>query len=228
MVPLSRRRVLLAVGVVLVTVPLWAPALDVTGHDHEYRTADVVVDDNRVSVPGRHVRLTGLDGVDCFAEREPSRRCGFEARLLAGDTVRADYPNLRHVSGDPSLAAPERYVAFSGDGRVFERTTAWNESAGTYVLGLDRVSAARVLDEAARPLAVQPDPVRRAVATGSVRADEPLDDSRLVETGDGYVLVYGAGPRTLLSAAPGAERVFEALAVLGGLLAFARAESPGE
>jgi hypothetical protein len=220
--PPSRRSALLAVGVVLVTVPLWAPALDVTGHDYEYRTADVVVEDNRVSFPDRNVRLTEVDGVDCFAEVEPSRRCGFEAQLLAGRTTRADYPGVRHVSGDPSLAAPERYVAFSGDGRVFERTTDWNGSAGAYVLGLERAAAARALDEAARPLDVQPRPVRRAVATGSVRVEEPLGDSRLVGTADGYVLVYEAGPRTLLSADPAAERVLEGLAVAAGLLVLTR------
>jgi hypothetical protein len=217
-----RRSILLVVGVVLVTVPLWAPVLDVTGHDYEYRAAQVVVDDNRVSLAGEHLRLAGVEDVDCFHEREPSRRCGFESRLLDGASMRAPYPGVRHVRGDPSLATSERYVAFAGDGRVFERTTEWNDSAGTYVLGLTRANASRVVAHVARPVSQYDRPIRRAVETGAARADDPLAEHELVEADGRYYVVYDAGRRTFLSAKPLTERLFEAVAVLAGVAAFRR------
>ncbi|MFB6121869.1 MAG: hypothetical protein ABEJ78_00210, partial [Haloferacaceae archaeon] len=94
-----RRTLLLVLGVALVTVPLWAPALDVTGTDYEYGAALVRVDGDRLSIPGQHPRLDGVEGIDCFHDVHPSRRCGFESRLVDGGTVDAPYPGVRHVAG---------------------------------------------------------------------------------------------------------------------------------
>ncbi|WP_423750810.1 hypothetical protein [Salinirarus marinus] len=218
-----RRTLLLALGLVLVTVPLWAPPLDVTGDDYDYRAAQVAVDDNRLSIPGRHPWLAGVEGVDCFHEQSPSRRCGFESRLLDGAAVRAPYPGVRHVAGDPTLVASERYVAFSGDGRVFERTTEWNDSAEAYVLGLERADASRVVDGVARPVAQYNYPIRQTVKTGSARAADPLSEPELVESSGRYYVVYEAGTRTFLSANPLTERLLEWVAVVAGVLAFRRA-----
>ena len=223
MVGTPRRLALLAIGALLVTTPVWAPALDVTGRDYEYRAALVTVEDDQLEVPGRHPRLAGLENVDCFHEREPSRRCGFESRLLNGSSLRAPYPGVRHVAGDPSLETSERYVAFAGDGRVFERTTEWNDTAGTYVLGLERVDAGRVLDDAARPVDEYARPVRRTVATGSARADEPLPEPTLVTSSGRYYVVYTAGTRTFLSELPLTERLLELGAIAAGALALRRA-----
>jgi hypothetical protein len=147
MVDSPRRTVLLALAVLCVTTPVWASALDITGREYQYRAALVTVEDERVRVVGDHPRFTGFDSIDCFHERVPSRRCGFESRLIDGSSIRAPYPNVRHVSGNPSLDAREQYVAFAGHGQVFERTTQWNDSAGAYVLGLVRVDGREVLAE---------------------------------------------------------------------------------
>lgn len=218
----SRRTALVAAGLLLVSVPLWAPAADVTGQDYEYRAVDLVVAENRVHVPDDPVRVESPRGLDCFHEVVPSRRCGFEARLLDDGPLPADYPNVRHVSGEPSLEFRERYVAFAGDGRVLRRTTGWNGSAGAYVLGLERANAS----EAVEAVSVDADrvdpPVRRAARTGSARADDPLAAGRIVDTGDGYRLVYGVGRRSLLSEEPLLERLLEFGAILAGLVALQR------
>jgi hypothetical protein len=218
----SRRTALVAVGLLLVSVPLWAPAADVTGHDYEYRSTDLVVAENRVQVPGSPVLVESPRGLDCFHEVVPSRRCAFEARLLDGDRLRADYPNLRHVRGEPSLEFRERYVAFAGDGRVYRRTTGWNDSAGAYVLGLERANASLAVGAVSTDADRADRPVRRAARTGSASADEPLERARIVDTATGYRLVYEAGGRTLLSEKPLLERLLELGAVLAGLVALQR------
>jgi hypothetical protein len=218
-----RRFALLAVGLLLVTTPVWAPLLDVTGRDYQYRAARVSVEDDRLRIPGDHPRLAGLDDVDCFHERLPSRRCGFESRLIDGSSVAATYPGVRHVAGDPSLDASEPYVAFAGDGRVFRRTTGWNDAAGRFVLGLERVNASRALADAAHPVEQYAPPVRRAVERGSSQADDPLAEPALVTAGGRYYVVYTAGTRSVLSAEPRTERSFELGAVVAGVLALRRA-----
>jgi hypothetical protein len=205
-----------------VSVPLWAPAADVTGHDYEYRATDLVVAQNRVHVPDSPVRLESPRGLDCFHEVVPSRRCAFEARLLGGDRTRTDYPNVRHVGGEPSLEFRERYLAFAGDGRVFRRTTGWNDSAGAYVLGLERANASRAVGAVSTDVDRADPPVRRAARTGSALADEPLEAARVVDTAEGYRLVYEAGGRTLLSEKPLLERLLELGATLAGLVALQR------
>lgn len=223
----ARRTVFVALGIVLVTLPLWAPALDVTGRDYEYRAAAVTVEDDRISVSGDRPQLSGVEAIDCFEEWLPSRRCTFEASLLDDGPVRADYPSIRSVSGDASLDAPERYVAFTGDGRVFERTTDWNASTGAYVLDLRRVNASRVLADAARPVDRYDRPVQRAVTTGSAQTDDSLPEPALVASDDRYYVVYTASTRTFLTEQPFTERVFSAGAVLAGVLALRRAWSGG-
>lgn len=123
----------------------------------------------------------------------------------------------------PSLDAPERHVAFPGDGRVFERTTGWNGSAGTYVLDLERANATRVLERASRPVDQYPPPVGRAVETGSSRADEQLEDPVLVESGGRYYSVSTTGTRTFLSEKPFTERLFELVAIAAGAILLWRA-----
>jgi hypothetical protein len=217
MVESHRTVAILVLALALVTVPVWAPPLDVTGRDYEYRSTEVTVSNNSLSIPGRAPRLTAFEDVSCFRSLEPTRRCGFEGQLVDGDTVTVDYPGVRHVSGDPLLASAERYVAFPGDGRVFRPTTGWNESRDAYVLGLERVNASRVLDEASRPLDSVRGPVRRAIESGSARVDEPLDEPRLVDTASGYAIVYETGTRSFLSEKPLTERLFETVSIIAGV-----------
>lgn len=224
----SRRQLLhLGLGLLLVTAPIWAPPLDVTGEEYEYSATLVTVDDNRLDVPREPPRPSGIPGVDCFESYAPSRLCGFDSTLVDGPPSEAPYPGLRHVAGEPSLVAPDRYVAFTGDGRVYERTTAWNDSAETYVLGLERANATRVLERGSLPVRDYPAPVRRAVETGSASADEPLSEPVLVASSGRYYAVYTTGSRTFLSERPFTERLFELVAVLGGatLLASGRRDA---
>ncbi len=216
-----RQTSLVALGLLLVTVPLTAPPLDVTGHDYEYRAVQVRVDDDRLVLAGDAARLRGVAGMDCFHELVVTRRCALEASLLDGRT-RADHPAVLRLTGDPTLDAESRYVAFAGDGRVFERTTEWEN--GSYVLSLDRVSATRALEDVSRPVETQPLPVRRTVETGGARAAERLEPrSRLVESSGRYYVVYEAGLRSDLVEKPFTERVFEGAAVVAGVLVLRRA-----
>jgi len=50
-----RSQALLAVGIALLTTPVWAPALDLTGPDYVYRSAEV-------TTPDDEVRLNTTDG----------------------------------------------------------------------------------------------------------------------------------------------------------------------
>lgn len=220
-----RQRVLLVLGVLLLTTPLWAPPLDVTGPDYEYRAALVTVEENRVDVPREPPLPRSVPSIDCFPAPEPSRLCGFEAGLIGSPSVKASYPGGRHVVGGPSLEAPEQYVAFPRDGRVFERTTEWNESIDTYVLDLRRANATRVLEKASRSVGQYPAPVRRAVHTGSAQADEPLPDPILVTSSGRYYAVYTTRTETILPEKPFIERVFELVAILSGAVLLLRAGS---
>lgn len=211
-----RHRALLVLGVLLLTTPIWAPPLDVTGPDYQYSAALVTVEENRVDVPREPPRPRSVPSIGCFPAPSPSRLCGFESRLVGSPPVEAPYPGVRHIAGDPTLDAPERYVAFPDDGRVFERTTAWNASVGAYVLDLRRANATRVLEEASRPVGQYSSPVRRAVETGSSRAAEPLADPILVTLSGRYYAVYTTGTRSTLSEMPFTERVFELVAIVGG------------
>lgn len=163
--------------------------------------------------------------ISSFPAPEPSRLCGFESRLIGSPSVEASYPGVRHVAGNPTLAAPEEYVAFSSDGRVFERTTAWNESSAAFVLDLRRANATRVLKEASNPVGQYPSPVRQAVETGSAQANEPLPDPVLVTSSGRYYVVYTTGTETILSEKPFTERVFEFVALLSGAVLLWRAGS---
>lgn len=214
----SRRHVRLLVGLLLVTSPLYAPALDVTGHDYEYRSTRVVAEDDRVRVVnGSDLPLYygGVDGIDCLYEYPISRLCVHDAGLLNG-TRRADHPDVLAVTGRAPIHADERYVAFTNDGAVYERTADWQ--SGNYVVGLERVSAEKALDDVAtHPDHVSPQ-VLTAIEERSVRTDARLSDAnRLVKTTDGYFVVYEESRRAgFLDAKPKTERYLEWFAVLLG------------
>jgi hypothetical protein len=219
-----RRLALLAVATLLITTPVWAPAADVTGSDYEYRAALVTVEDNRLEVVGDHPRLDGIDGVDCLRERLPTRLCAFESALLDDSARRAPYPGVRHVAGDPSLDSPERYVAFPGDGRVFRRTTGYDDSQEAYILRLERVDATDVLAEQATSIDAVSRPVRETVETGSARVDsDPITEPILVTTNGRFYVVYSAGQQSFLSEKPLTERLFELGAIALGIVTLRRA-----
>ena len=214
----TRRHARVLLGLLLVTSPLYASALGVTGHDYEYRSTRVVADENRISVANGSDLLRfdeGVAGINCFYEYPISRLCVHDAGLLNG-TRRADHPNVLDVTGRAPIHADERYVAFTNRAPVYERTADWRN--GHYVVGLERVSAEKALED----VAIHPDHVSSQVMTaieqGSVRTDEPLSDANaLVKTSDGYFVVYEQGRRsTFLDANPGRERLLEWVAVMFG------------
>ncbi len=138
----------------------------------------------------------------------------YEARALNG-TVAADHPNVVSVSGSAHVHNDEQYVSFDADSRVFRRTADWRY--GSYVLGLERVSARDALNDVALEKRHAPEPMVTAVETGSVTTDRKIEHAnRVVKTSEGYFLVYQSGRQSDLSAKPGTERLFEWVAVLLG------------
>jgi hypothetical protein len=198
-----------------VTAPLWAPALNVTGPTYEYRSADLTVQDDRIAF-GDTRPADGLEGVACFSVGV-DRRCALAANMVNGTAVRTGYPGVEAGSGYAGelLTTPEEYVAFRDDGRVFERTTRYDETDEAWVLGLERVDARAALTE----VAVEPrrEAVRRAVESELGLASEPLEEGLVVETDDGFAVVYTAGLRQSLTEQPVAERGLEAIAVVVGI-----------
>jgi hypothetical protein len=207
--------VVLVLGLLLVTTPIWAPPLDVTGRDYEYRSTPVTVENNRLEASDSKSQVRTIADIGCFKHPRPSRLCGFESALINASAISAPYPGVRHVAGEPSLESPHRYVAF-GDGRVFERTTGWNDTTEAYVLALHRANATHALAESASPARQYPQPIQRAVETGSARADDPLGEPVLAERDDSYYSIHTARSRSFLSAQPRTERLLELIAVIGG------------
>ncbi|WP_436910641.1 hypothetical protein [Halosimplex marinum] len=215
MARLTAGPVALVVGLALVTAPLWAPALNATGPTYEYRSPGLSVEDDRIAFADTRP-ADGLDGVACFSV-DVSRRCALAAVLTNGTTVGTGYPGVEADAGYAGelLTAPEEYVAFRGDGRVFERTARYDETADEWVLGLERVDAWDVLSE----VAVEPrrDAVRRAVESEFGLAPEPLDEGLVVETNDGFAVVYTAGTRGSPVERPAVERAIEGISVAFGV-----------
>lgn len=221
-----RSRTLLAAGLVLLTVPLWAPVADVTGPDHVYRTASVTVDGDELRMTQQGYFEGPTDQIACLSSRatvEFDRGCFLETGLRDGNaTVR--YPAIGSFSGDPRVEVP-RYVVFGTAGPVYRRTLGYDAATNSFELGLRRVDPEAALAEAsvdgdrARPA------VRRALRTGEARTDEPLGlgPGRLYAHDGGYAVVYEAGERTFLSAEPLLERLLEGVAVALGALAVFRA-----
>lgn len=217
-----RSRALIALGFVLVTVPVWGPVADVTGSDYVYRTAAVTVDGDEV-VMNTTGHVSGpTDRIACMsaeATLDYDRHCYLESRLRNGSVV-VDYPGISRFSGDPRVRGPD-YVVFGPVGQPYRRTVAYNDSRAAFVLGLEPVAPERALADAARTYDSAPDPVQRAIRTGSARTDEPIrgHPATLYERpDDGYTVVYSHRRASLLSAEPGAERVLEAVAVVLGAL----------
>jgi hypothetical protein len=225
MVQSPRKLALIAFALFLMTAPIWAPPLEITGREYEYSAALVTVEDNRIQIPRDPPRPQRIDGISCFGERFPSRLCGFESGLLDGTSRAAPYPGVRHVSGSPSLAAQDQYLAFSGDGRVFRRVTRWNESSQSYRLRLERVSARQALSDISNPIHLYPEAVREAARTGTSQSTEDLQEAVVVESSGRYYAVYPTSTESFLAERPGAERVLELLAIVGGAALLMRARS---
>ena len=206
-----RSQALLGVGIALLTTPLWAPALDLTGPDYVYHSTEVTIADGEV-------RLNASDGgaiaspTDQVACMDPldateDRGCLLEARLENESTTVS-------ANAAPHLSSPE-YFVFGRAGPIYRRAESGTEP---HTVGLERVDPAAALAN------VSHDPrravVERALGTGEVRTSDPVDlgedGSTLYAYGGGYAVVYEAATPVWLSAKPAVERGFEALAVLFG------------
>ncbi|MDS0259364.1 hypothetical protein NDI56_08170 [Haloarcula sp. S1CR25-12] len=222
-----RRTALLVMAALFITTPVWGPALDITGRDYQYQAALVTVDDNRIQVEGDHSELNGFDAIDCFEEPRHSRRCAVESRIVNGSSIQAPYPGARNGARSSRLDVREPYVAFADTGRVYERTTGWNDSAEAYVLGLERTNASRVFELYSQPVGQSARPVRRTVETGSAWADDSLSEPVLVSSSGRYYIVYVADTRSTLGEKPLTERLFELISFGIGILLFERARRGG-
>ncbi|SDM08684.1 hypothetical protein SAMN04487949_0793 [Halogranum gelatinilyticum] len=223
------QRALLVLGLLLVTVPLYAPALDVTGTDYHYEATEITAEDNELTfVDDRPRRLYyGLSGFDCYGT-PADRSCALEAATLDGPVV-APHPTITEATGADFLDTDEPYLAY-GDGRVYDYTAEWNGSERAFVLGVERVNAVEALDQVATPARHAPTPALNAVRTGTATTDGPLwgDDSReahIVEYEGDYYVVSVQFYSPSLSENPLLERLLEGISVAFGLAVLARVRS---
>jgi hypothetical protein len=219
-----RSQALLAVGIALLTTPVWAPALDLTGPDYVYRSTEVTAADGeiRLNTSDGGFSATPTDQVACLdvVGAQEDRGCLLEARLRNGSvTVPAN--------AAPQFSTPEYFVLGSA-GPVYRRVETESEP---HRVGLERVDPESALANASfdprRPA------VERALREGRVRTGEPIglgdDGSDLYAYDGGYAVVYEAATPVGLSAKPAVERGFEALAVLlGTVLVFRVGRRVGE
>lgn len=183
----KRRLSLLIAGLLLVTVPLYAPAFHITGPRYEYKSAEITTPNDTLSIADDG-QLDEIAGIDCLREHEISRRCVYEARAL-NSTVRADHPAIVRVIGGAHVYSKEQYVAFNANHPLYRRTSDWKN--GSYALGLERVSATTVLEDVAIDGKHVSRQTRTAVEEGSVKTRKKLPHAnRIVDTPDGYFVVY--------------------------------------
>jgi len=227
----ARSRARLALALLLVTAPLWGPPLDLTGPDYEYRAVDLVVEDGTLTVdrdsldaedrPIDYFEAPG-DQIACFSRWttvDHDRGCLLDSHLR-DDEVAVDYPPIRGFSG--TLRTDDApYVVFGLHGPVYERTLAYDDADGTFVLGLERVDPETALADVAFDGDRAPSVIRQAFEDGAARradAIEGFEGSRIYRHDGGYVLVYEDPVYDGYSEQPGVERAFEALSVLFGAL----------
>lgn len=228
----TRSRALLALGLLLVSVPLWAPVADVTGEDHVYRTTGVDAVDDELRVNTTRGFQRPPEQLACASTRpvtQMDRGCYLESRLRDGN-VSVQYPPIESYSGILPVSPP-RYVAFGTASPVYKRTVSYDEREEAFVLGVERVDPETALADASDDPERAPAAVREALRTGETRTDEPiaLDGPRLYEHGDGYAVVYEARSPTFLSSKPGLERGLESVAVaLGAVLCVRAGRRDGE
>lgn len=212
-------RALLAVALVLLAVPIWAPALDITGQDFVYESTPMEIENGQLVVDAPP-DLTGPDEqIDCMdvGTIDSDRRCRFEQVLFEGNLTVEPRAGL---DGEFQPRSAE-YVVFGQRGVVYERTAA-AVGDGAYELGLQQVDPATALDRVSWGVDQHPK-LRTAMETGQVRTETRVIDSRsvIVQNGDSYALVYESHRSGFLSAKPAVERAFEALLVaLGAFLLF--------
>lgn len=230
--PPTRRELTIAIALLLITVPIWAPALDVTGPDYRYEVAELADEDGKLDVDlSEGGDVADVEGIDCVDRTfDLPRRCLYDGGAVDGNVTGVN-PGIIRVSGPSAGDELTRRTrtdeyALLGD-TVYRRSATFvsaNESAGMVVeLGVERVDAATALDDVARDQQYVSAAAKRAVETGSLTTNEPLADANEVLAVDGgYYVVYESGQPVSLSAMPAVERAFEALSVGAGAVLLLR------
>mgnify|MGYP000005858043 CR=1 FL=1 len=230
--PPTRRELTIALALLLIAVPIWAPALDVTGPDYRYEVADLAVENGKLAVDApRGSYIEDVAGIDCFGRSiEFPRRCLYDGGAVDGNVTGVN-PNVVAVSatsaGDELTrrTGSDEYVMLGDE--IYRRTTTFvaaNESVGVTVeLGVERVDAATALDDVARGEERVSDAAERAIHEGSITTNEPIEDANEVLAVDGgYYVVYETRQPVSLSEMPAVERALEALSVGAGAVLLLR------
>lgn len=233
--PRTRRRLRVAVAFLLVTVPLWAPPLDVTGPNHRYTAAELSDESGTLAVDYHDAdrrALPAIEGIDCAGRHwNFPRRCLFEGGAIDGNVTGVN-PSIVTVStpaaGDQLSLRGEEYVLLKDI--VYRRSetfVAANDSVGmTVELGIEPVDAETALADVSQSESRVSGPAKTAIREGEVVTSEPLADAgHVLELDGGYYVVYETAQPQFLSANPDVERFFEAVCVLVGVLLFLRQES---
>lgn len=223
--PPARRELTVALALLLIAVPVWAPALSLTGPDYEYGVAELSTQDGKLAVDYRDDRrLRTVEGIDCFARSfDFPRECLYDGGALDGNVTGVN-PNIVGVSGptagdELARLSSDEYVALGDE--IYRRSATFvaaNESVGmTVELGVERVDPATALDDVARDSEHVSSAAKRVVRNESSRTDEPIPDANEVLVVDGrYYVVYEQYSPTPLSSMPAVERALEALSVAAG------------
>lgn len=220
----DRSRALLAIGLVLLCAPIWAPYLDLTGRDYVYDHTPIEIHDGEIEVEPRAGAPAPDGDLACLGyDVRQNRVCYFERALLT--------ENVTVDAGDgPTGPRPggAKYLVFGSTGAIFERTFE-NIDDESYELGLRRADPEVALEQVSRNADNWPQ-LRRVVDNGGIRTDERIMgyQSTIVDVDGTYHLVYEDGTRQFLSAKPGVERGLEALLVaIGGYLVFSAGRHVG-
>lgn len=221
----DRSRALLAIGLLLVSVPIWAPYLGLTGSEYVYEQTPIEIHDGEVDVEPRAGAPAPTGDIACFGVHESrhDRLCYFERALLSGNVTveTGNGPSGARLSGS-------KYLVFGPTGAVYERTFE-NRDDGRSELGLRRVDPATALAEVATDVDDRPQ-LQRVVENDGIRTEEPIlrYQSTVVNVDDSYHLVYEDGTRQFLSAKPGVERGIEGiLLAIGAYLVFSAGRHVG-
>lgn len=229
--PPTRRALTAVLALSLITVPIWAPALDLTGQDYEYGVVELSTTDGKLAFDDddRH-RLDGVDGIDCFDRSfDMPRRCFYDGGALDGNITGVN-PSIVGISG-PS--AGDELTRYTGDeyvmlgDEIYRRTTTFvaaNESVGmTVELGVERVDPATALEDVALEAQYVSDGAKAVVRNESTRTDGPIDDTNEILSVDGgYYVVYETASPEPISAAPVVERALEAASLVAGVFLLLR------
>jgi len=227
------RRLVVAIALLLVTVPLWAPPLDVTGPDYRNTAAELSAENGTLAVDYENAdrrQLPAIEGIDCAASHPLSaRRCLFDGGTIDGNVtgVNPDIVAVSHSSaGEEILRGPTDEYVLLGD-TVYRRTATFvaaNDSVGmTVELGVEPVDPTVALADVATPADRLSEPAKTAIREGETTTNKPLKSANHVVELDGrYYVIYETGSPQFLSAKPAVERVLEALCVAAGALLLLR------